>query len=133
MMQTLAAVALAVLAAGAGTSHAQISVDLDGDGKPDTVLLEQRDNSVSVSVHFDAASHKPQQFRFAVDAGREDAVCALPVRLHIEPLDYDLAAAVGKPVPGFVRSDAGKGFAIVDGACDSIHFYWNHMEKRLDW
>jgi len=129
----IAALVLYAHAVAAITPNASISVDLDGDRKPDTVLLRQGANSVVVLVRFGDRSKKEEQFRFTVDPGREDAVCKLPVRLRIEPLDYDLTAALGESLPGFVRSKSHNGFAIVDEACDSIHFFWNHRTKRLEW
>lgn len=118
---------------GVAVAPMQLRVDLDGDGHPDTVLLYQHGSAVGVIVRFVDRAHPSQRFRFIVDPTREDGLCRLPVRLEAEPLDYDLAAAEGRPVPGFVRSAQAYGFRLVDGACDAIHFYWNQRTGRLAW
>jgi hypothetical protein len=141
-----AALAVAVLAAcarfGTRSDGAQAAAtfpathlfaDLDGDGKPDAIALDQTTASVTLRVQFADRAHRPQRFTFAVDAGREDAICRVPVRLQLESLNYDLAAAVGEPVPGFVRSGRATGFRLADGVCDAIHFFWNHRTNRLQW
>ena len=88
-----------------------LTLDLDGDGRPDTVHLVREKNAVTVIAGFGDPRRKPQRFHFVADSGGEDAICSPNARLQIE----------------------GKGFALVDGLCDSIHFFWNHKTRRLDW
>lgn len=133
MLRGVIGLAIAVLAIGAGAPSSRLSIDLEGDGELDTVLLFQGHGGITVVVRFAVASRTPERFHFVVDPVREDAVCRLPAQLEVESLDYDLAAAIGEKVVGFVRSKTSKGFEIVDGACDSIHFFWNHKTKRLEW
>ena len=134
--------AIFAAALGVAVSHAglaaekpatQLRIDLVGDGKLDTVLLSRGDATVTVLVRFADPARKPERFRFPVDPAREDAVCKRPVRVQAESLDYDLSAATGEDVPGFARSKTAKGFQIVDGTCDSIHFFWNHKTQRMEW
>jgi hypothetical protein len=101
------AIALAATLAGA----TRLSLDLDGDGRPDTVVLSQGNNAITVTIHFGDPRRKPEQFHFRVDSFREDAVCRLPVVLRVEP----------------------HGFQVVDGACDSLHFYWDAKKQRVEW
>lgn len=89
----------------------QLVIDVDGDGRPDTVSLIQERNAAVVLVRFAARRHSAQRFRFVVDPGREDAICKLPAQLRAEP----------------------RGFALVDGACDSIHFRWDPKTHRIVW
>jgi hypothetical protein len=123
----------AALTSLAAASATRLTLDLNGDGRPDTVLLTQSKSAVDIVIYFGNAAYKPEHFRFPVDSGREDAVCRVPVKLYAESLDYDAASVAGGPISGFVRSKASKGFAIVDEACDSIHFFWNHRTKHMDW
>ncbi|HTX60624.1 MAG TPA: hypothetical protein VMH02_13220 [Verrucomicrobiae bacterium] len=120
-------------AAQTALASTTLNLDLDGDGVPDRVTLTQGNGEAIVRVAFAARSHPAQRFSFPVDPGREDAVCALPVRLRAESLDYDPAPALGAALEGFVRSKTAHGFALVDERCDAIHFYWNHRTRRLAW
>jgi len=110
-----------------------LRVDLDADHHLDTVLLTQTRKQIEVKVTYVNRSMPPADFHFAVDPHREDAVCAVPVHLKRETLDYDLSQALGAPVKGFVRSAHLYGFAVVDETCDSLHFYWNHATHRVQY
>lgn len=111
----------------------QLWLDVDGDGRPDSIRLVQQRAGVMVFVRYGDPRRAPQQFYFPADSSREDAVCSPAARLRVESQDYDPAQALGAPVRGFVRSKTAKGFQLVDGLCDSIHFFWNHKTQRLDW
>jgi hypothetical protein len=89
----------------------RLVIDVDGDGRADTIELISGRNDVTVVVHFGDTRRMPERFHFPVDPGREDAVCKLPVHLRVEH----------------------SGFAVVDGVCDSIHFVWNRKTQRLEW
>lgn len=88
-----------------------LALDLDGDGKLDTVSLSQTKTFVTVRVRFGDSSKKPETFFFPVDAGNEDAVCRIPVVLR--------------------KTKAG--FDLVDEACDSIHFFYNRKTERMNY
>jgi hypothetical protein len=133
MAQTAGVVLAGLMIVASSAGPARLLLDLEGDGKADTVLLYQNRTSATVVVRFADPSEKPQHFTFGVDPSRENALCRMPARLQAESLDYDSTGATGEQIPGFVRSKDGKGFALVDGACDSIHFFWNHRTKRLQW
>jgi hypothetical protein len=133
VVRTAGVVLAALIGAASSASPAKLLLDLDGDGKADTVLLYQNRTTATVVVRFANPSEELQHLTFGVDPNRENALCRLPVHLRAESLDYDIADATGEQIPGFVRSKNGKGFALVDGACDSMHFFWNHRTKRLQW
>lgn len=103
------------LLAAAMLATSTLHGDFDCDGRTDTVLLQQGAGKVIVDARFADPNHHPQRFVFAVDSAREDAVCRLPVHLVVE------------------GSGKCKGFAVVDEACDSLHFYWDRRSKRLEW
>jgi len=88
-----------------------LKLDVAGDGKPATIRLTQNASSVVVSVTFQGRRHPRERFRFPVDASREDGVCRIPAHLVQE----------------------SRGFALVDDACDSFHFFWNRKTQHLAW
>ncbi len=122
------------LSAAAPTARVhRLRIDIDGDGHPDSIVLTEGPHTgVLVVISFYDSRHAPERFHFPVDPSMQAAVCRLPVRLRAESLDYDPAPAVGS-LPGFVRSKRRTGFALVDEACDSIHFYWDARAQRLRW
>lgn len=127
------ALVLAAVALVSPAAPSRLQLDLGADAGADTVLLYQGRASATVVVRFADTALKAERFHFTVDPSREGAICRLPVHLERESLDYDIAAATSEQIRGFVRSKSGNGFALVDGACDSIHFFWNHRTKRLQW
>jgi len=126
-MLLLSAVLVAALA------QQTLVVDLDADHHLDTVVLNQTRKQIEITVTYGNPKYPSEIFRFPVDPGLEDAVCAVPVTLKREPLDYDLTKAVGYRVDGFVRSPHLYGFAVLDGKCDSLHFFFNHKTNRMQY
>ena len=111
-------VPIVLAAAAAVASQSTITLDLNGDGKPDTVRLSQTSSSVTVRITYGGAARSPQEFHFSVDSGAEDGLCRLPAHLAAESTN---------------RSKTHEGFALVDEACDSFHFYWDASAKRVYW
>lgn len=46
---------------------------------------------------------------------------------------YDLIEAFGENPEGFRQSKTCKGLRLTDGECDSMHIFWNHETKHIDW
>jgi hypothetical protein len=105
--------------------------DFDCDGQPDQAFLGRAGGRVYVGV-VRSGHRMPEILDFAVNPGVQEAICAEPAVLRIESLDYDPAKAVGE-IPGFRRSKTCKGLRLEGGECDSVHFFWNHKTKRLEW
>lgn len=110
-----------------------LAVDLDADHHLDTVVLTQTQKQIEVSVTYGNPTYPSEIFRFPVNPGLEDAVCAVPVVLQREALDYDLTKAVGHKVDGFVRSKNLYGFVVMDKKCDSLHFFFNHKTNKMQY
>jgi hypothetical protein len=112
-------------------SATALSADFDCDGRADQAFLGRSGGRVFVGVVGTARS-QPAILDFAVGGGMQPAICAEPAVLSIESLDYDPGEAVGE-IDGFHRSKACKGLQLEGGQCDSLHLYWNHNTKRLEW
>ena len=108
-----------------------LRADLDCDGRPDQAFLGRDAGRVYVGL-VRAAAQKPEILDFAVDPGAQKAICEEPANLVVESLDYDPTSAVGA-VDGFRRSRTCKGLKLSGGECDSLHLFWNHALKRIDW
>ena len=113
-------------------SISELAADLDCDGRPDRALLGRHSGTIYVGVLL-SSKREPQLFGFAVDPGIQNAICAEPAVLTIESLDYDPKEEGVGPIAGFRRSKRCKGLRLEGGECDSIHFFWNHKTRRLEW
>ena len=109
----------------------ELTADIDCDGRSDQALLGRGDGRVYVGVIV-SSRMRPEILGFGVGSAVHDAICAEPAVLRVESLDYDPKKAGGR-VDGFRRSKRCKGLRLSGGACDSIHFFWNHRTKELDW
>jgi len=112
-------------------AKSDLRADLDCDGHSDQAFLGRNAGRVYVGV-VRAAATKPEILDFAVDAGIQEVICAEPANLVVESLDYDPAEVLG-PIDGFRRSRTCKGLKLSGGECDSVHLFWNHASKSLDW
>ncbi len=109
----------------------ELTGDINCDGRPDQALLGRREGKVYVGLVVSGRA-RPEILGFGIGGGVQDTICAEPAILRIESLDYDPAKAVGR-IDGFRRSKRCKGLKLSGGQCDSIHIFWNHKTKELDW
>ena len=109
----------------------EVTADIDCDGRPDQALLGRSDGRVYVGL-VASGQPRPEILGFSIGGGIQDAICAEPAVLRVESLDYDANKAVRR-IDGFRRSKRCKGLRLSGGECDSIHFFWNHRTKELDW
>lgn len=127
--QAVAAIPKAV----AKDRSALVSADVDCDGLEDTAQLEYVDGHVRLAVTR-AATRTPQFLEFGLgDSRAQDSLCGTEATLEIEDLDYDLTEALGENPEGFRQSKTCKGLRLTGGECDSMHIFWNHNTKNIDW
>lgn len=115
--------------------NSMLSVDLNGDGRTDVVrIARQGDNNVvlTAEIRLENGHVQSQSLNFEIARDRQAAICAWPVQLVAEPLNYDPDPGVGV-LPGYQKSNQAIGLRISDGECDDIHIYWNHDARRVDW
>jgi hypothetical protein len=73
----------------------------------------------------------PRMLRFRLGTGRQDTLCATPVRIETRPLvcaDRDSG-----PIPGCTPRPGCLALSMVDGRCDAVHFYWDADQQMLRW
>ncbi len=98
------------------------------DGGRDNAYLGRGKGNVYVGL-VRTTKDGPEILEFAVDPGRQDAICAEPATLAVESLDYDPEGDVA----GFQRSKVCKGLVLNDSQCDPIHIFWNRSTRHLSW
>lgn len=114
----------------AASDSTTIKVDLNGDGALDTVTLVQSPHKITISADLGATHSASQTLTFGIDASSQDAVCGLPVKLTIVPLDCGTDDGV---LPGCRAIRDAKGLELSGSDCDPIYLYWDHQAKRLAW
>jgi hypothetical protein len=112
-------------------ASSELSADINCDGRPDQALLGRREGKVYVGLVVSGRA-RPEILGFGIGGAVQDTICAEPAVLRVESLDYDPKKAGGR-LDGFRRSKRCKGLRLSGGQCDSIHFFWNHRTKELDW
>lgn len=105
-------------------------VDVDCDGKPDTVVFGADGAKVYVGIVSARRASKPQVFSFPISSHTQDGFCAVPVRIESSPLECE--ASVG-PLSGCKPIKKCRSFSVVDEDCDPFNFYWDSSRKSLAW
>ena len=126
--------AIALLLTACATQRPEpLRVDLDGDGAPERVQLDQANTQVTITVESQTLAEGVQTLNFGVDPARQDAVCGLPVTLTPAAADCAPEALGAQALPGCINNPAARDLILSDGQCDAIHMYWNHDTLRLAW
>lgn len=122
-----------VAAEVSGAQPAVVKADVDCDGVEDTAQMAYVENRVRVTVTL-AATNTAQSLEFGRgNSMAQESLCGTEARLEIEDMDYDLIEAFGENPEGFRQSKTCKGLSLMDGECDSMHIFWNHDTKHIDW
>lgn len=109
-----------------------VTADFNGDKISDRAGIGYKGGQVIVSISMGHNKNhgKAQLLSFGVGAGIKDAVCEVPATLKVEPLECNAEDSL---LPGCKRLSAAKGLSLSGGECDSIHLYWNHLTKQMEW
>ncbi|MEY3372490.1 MAG: hypothetical protein RLZZ537_958, partial [Pseudomonadota bacterium] len=83
-----------------------LRVDLDGDGTPERVQLDQANAQVRITAESNTPAEGAQTLTFGVDPARQDAVCALPVTLTPAAPDCAPEALGAQALPGCINKPA---------------------------
>lgn len=112
---------------------AVMKADIDCDGVEDTARMEYVEDRVRVTVTL-AATKTSQSLEFGLgNSGAQESLCGTEATLEIEDMDYDLIEMFGENPEGFRESKTCKGLRLSDDECDSMHMFWNHKTKHIDW
>ena len=110
-----------------------VKADIDCDGLLDTAKLGYIENRVRLSVTL-GADGSTQSIEF--DLGKsdhQDSLCGSNVVLKVTDMDYDLKEAFSENPEGFQQSKTCHGLDVSAGDCDSMHIFWNHKTKHINW
>ena len=108
-----------------------VTADFNGDKIKDSAALGYKDDQIVIGISMGHMRNgKPQLLPFSIEAGIQAAICALPATLGTEPL---ICTAEDSRLPGCKQLAGAKGLFLAGGECDSVHLYWNHRTKRMDW
>jgi hypothetical protein len=105
-----------------------VRADLDGDGQPDSISLDQRSGHLTLVVLVSSTS-STKILEFGVGQSQQ-AVCRLPVRLSAERLDCE---PDGIALPGCRQVQEANTLVLDDGECDAIRVFWDHEKGALGW
>ena len=110
-----------------------VSADISCDGVPDTAKLGYIENRVRLSVTI-GTSGETQSIEFGLgESGYQGSLCGTDAILKVTDMDYDLVEIFGENPEGFKQSKTCKGLNVSAGECDSMHIFWNHKTKHINW
>lgn len=107
------------------------TADVDCDGKPDTVILGSKKDTVVVGVTWGTAAKRPQLFMFPVGRPSQDGFCSNATTISVSPLDCQTND--GRPLEGCKVAAGCKAFSIPDDGCDPFNFYWDSSRGTVAW
>ena len=102
--------------------------DIACDGRSDQAYVGHAKSKIYVGL-YRARTGKAQILEFHVDGIHQDAICRETAKLTVEALDYD----PDLDLRGYEKSKICKGLILSDGACDPLHFFWNHATSMMNW
>jgi hypothetical protein len=109
--------------------------DFTCDGRADTAMVGYGRRGEPWIGLVPSASAKPTEapstLKFRLGNGRQDALCASPVRIETAPLVC--ADQESGPMPGCKTAPGCLALSLVDDRCDAIHLYWDADQQLLRW
>ncbi len=132
LMALAAVLASGLLSAGAlaADSKTDLVGDIDCDGHLDEVSYSVSQDAVRLDVKLRAQPRVAMLMTFSIGLHSQGSLCAAPVSVALESLDFDPKEEVGD-LTGLRRSTICKGIVLDDKQCDAIHVYWNRDTHAL--
>lgn len=127
--------------------ESQLETHFNADDHQDYVILGTYDQSFVVGVVLGPADATAETFILAFTVGQntEDSLCAATANLFVERPGLPLSIlgctdAPSEPCVNYAQNNAWfeahptvQGVRIDDGACDSIHLYWDAATESVAW
>lgn len=112
-----------------------VRVDINDDGRQDyAVVGTESGRVVCLAVVLGPVTPQSPVHRLDFGIGScQPCVQQLPVYLTTESMDYDPRETTLDETSGFHRSRTASGVNISDGLTDSLHIFWNHNTRTIDW
>jgi len=110
-----------------------VNADLTCTGGMDTAVVGYTKDRVWLGVVPAAnarSSRKPVVDSFSVGKHSQNSFCGVPVKIETHTMDCDTETGV---LLGCVPIEGCMGFSLIDGMCDSFHFYWDSDRRALTW
>ncbi|MDC8784798.1 hypothetical protein [Roseateles koreensis] len=113
-------------------SASAVAGDFDGRSSRGGAMLGYAGSKVYLAIQAGSRgkSLRYQYLEFGVGPGAQAAICSAPAKLEVYPLECSMEEG---ELPGCKATKGASGLSIVDGDCDSIHLYWDHVSNRMQW
>jgi hypothetical protein len=118
---------------GASFGVDKVEADINCDGNLDSASIVQTENRVTLSVTLSDGS-KSNELSFGLGkSGYQDALCGNVASLELEELPENISEELGENPIGYKALKNCSGLNLNAGECDSIHVFWNHETKMINW
>lgn len=109
-------------------------IDLDCDGKQDDIYLGYVGSDFLVKAMV-SSQEKSSRLQFGLSQpSRQDAICgSIPKLGRFETSPEMFQEIFGEVPEGYEFSPQCSELEISGGECDSIHIFWNHKTKEMNW
>jgi hypothetical protein len=108
--------------------------DIDCDGYPDEIIIGYLKSKFQIKV-IPSSTKIPSIITFGLgDPMQQDGLCGLEVELTFYPSDSDaIEEEFGEVFEGYKSGPNCLDINLSAGDCDSIHVFWNHDTKHINW
>jgi hypothetical protein len=108
------------------------TADVICDGKNQTIVVGQGNDAAWVGVvpTSGGKTRKPMIMSWPIRHGTQAALCAMPIRIDLEPLNCETENGA---LPGCKEVKHCQSFSLADDECDPINVYWDSARHLLTW
>ena len=109
-----------------------VEMDLDRNGEIDSAQLDIGTDQVHLLVKL---NKRPLPvIGIPIDASKQFGICpGSTPRINVVPQSEAPLNALGETPQGYEICPTCVEIVVDGGGCDSLHFYWNFVTKKLTW